>query len=312
MIAPKGSYTNGPIERRVDRVVLHTTESSDRNGEVRKYLSRIDTSISVHYLIGVDGEIYSFVSERDVAHHCGNWEYNARSIGIELEGISGNAKSTFKWQTPRQMHMLRELLSEISMRHGFPVDRLHVIGHNEIPYKQESGTIWGGKSNHTDPGPLFSWAAALDFSGSLPRKHAVRLTSTVACTTLPAADAPIIKHLQANSVFAVLSKHEGYLRISVPAIITNRNDGSVGQFHSEGWVSESSAVSVNDYGICVVSDSSNLPVEIYMRPGLGFIATCFSLQRLVLTGRVSDDGLWSEIYIVDTTGWVLSKKLKSI
>lgn len=135
----------GGVRNKVDTVVIHTTEGSAPSalswfGMDHKPSGQGPTS--AHYLIGKDGTLYSLVPENKIAYHAGNWNVNTRSIGIELEGKSGDP-SMF---TTSMLASLVVLLRTLSRKYGIVLDRKHIIGHNEVP-----------GATHTDPGRFFPW-----------------------------------------------------------------------------------------------------------------------------------------------------------
>jgi len=131
---------------KVDTVVVHTSEGSAPSalswfGMDHKPSGQGPTS--AHYLIGKDGTVYGLVPEDRIAYHAGNWDMNVRSIGIELEGKSED-ESMF---TVPMLASLVVLTRTLASKYGFPLDRKHVIGHNEVP-----------GATHTDPGKFFPWS----------------------------------------------------------------------------------------------------------------------------------------------------------
>lgn len=138
-----GNY--GGDRTKVDTVVIHTSEGTADSaiswfGMDHKPSGQGPTS--AHYLIGQDGKIYSLVPEAKIAYHAGNWDVNVKSIGIELEGKSADS-SIF---TLAMLASLVILVRDICRRFAIPMDRKHIIGHNEV-----SG------ATHTDPGKFFPW-----------------------------------------------------------------------------------------------------------------------------------------------------------
>ena len=85
----------------------------------------------------------SAYSERNVAWHAGNWDYNTRSIGIEHEGWIDDPT----WFTDPLYEQSALLTAAICDRYRIPKDREHIIGHVEVP-----------GSDHTDPGEFWDWA----------------------------------------------------------------------------------------------------------------------------------------------------------
>lgn len=128
--------------------------------------------VSSNYVIGRDGEIYTFVPENRVAYHAGSGklldypEYENRlnhySIGIELLGIGSREEmipiikaekfdlidTNLLGYTYAQYESLNMLLDDIINRNASIVrDRNHIIGHDEY-----------NPIMKTDPGVLFDWS----------------------------------------------------------------------------------------------------------------------------------------------------------
>ncbi len=98
--------------------------------------------VSAHFFIRRDGEIWQFVSTLQRAWHAGLSHYRGRdqcnddSVGIELEGLEGDAFE------PAQYAQLAWLCQAISQQH--PV--AHVAGHEHV-----------APSRKRDPGARFDW-----------------------------------------------------------------------------------------------------------------------------------------------------------
>ena len=129
-----------------------------------------DYEISVHYIIDRDGTVTCYIPEDRVAYHAGSgtWEddpkytnfMNDYAIGIEVMAIgsqddmaqylSADAYNALAPEhigfTDAQYEALKALVQDICARNGIPMDRSHIIGHEEYsPAK-------------TDPGALFDWS----------------------------------------------------------------------------------------------------------------------------------------------------------
>lgn len=129
----------------------------------------IDADVSIHYIIDRDGTVFCYVPEYRTAWHAGKGEWlgdetytnkmNLHSIGIELVGI-GSAKDmslymskanynrldpSLRGFTDAQYTALSALVADICQRHGIPMDRDHVIGHQAY------------SPTKNDPGELFDW-----------------------------------------------------------------------------------------------------------------------------------------------------------
>ena len=94
-----------------------------------QYMHTTNRGYSVHYLIGVDGEIAQLLPEELAAWHIGREKTdhfnNQNSIGVELIGIG---KKGFP---PKQIDALDNLLVEIVSRNKIHVK--NIVGHRDIP-----------------------------------------------------------------------------------------------------------------------------------------------------------------------------------
>jgi N-acetyl-anhydromuramyl-L-alanine amidase AmpD len=133
---------------KVDRIVVHVTQGSFWGAVT--WLRNPRAHGSSHYVVSKGGHVVQLVSTSDVAWHAGSRRMNRRSIGIEHEGFV--ARGGF---TEKQYRASAQLVAYLAMRAGMPIDREHVIGHNEVP--DPSGRGVGGADGHTDPGPKWDW-----------------------------------------------------------------------------------------------------------------------------------------------------------
>jgi N-acetyl-anhydromuramyl-L-alanine amidase AmpD len=123
----------------ITAIVIHETDGS--------YLSALNwfrnprSRVSAHYVVQAwGGGITQFVAEGDTAFHARN--ANPYTIGIEHEY---NPRQAI-WHTNAQYRSSALLVCAIARRYGIPIDRKHIVGHNELP-----GT------DHSDPGPTWNW-----------------------------------------------------------------------------------------------------------------------------------------------------------
>lgn len=136
------NYDRGRFGEPVQFIVIHYT-AIDYERTLRAFTSPA-SGVSAHYVVRQDGHVTQMVSEDDTAWQAGHYWYNVRSIGIEIElDLDRGTSLTY---TPEQYYATAALACGIAARHGIPLDRGHVVGHNEIP-----GT---GK---IDPGPMWGW-----------------------------------------------------------------------------------------------------------------------------------------------------------
>jgi N-acetyl-anhydromuramyl-L-alanine amidase AmpD len=134
------NYWEGRDGASIDYIVIHYTDIS--YARTLRAFNTLTSDVSAHYVIRGDGHIAQIVHEADTAWHSGNVYYNRHSIGIELE-LDRVTNPVF---TAEEYYAAAALVCAISARQGVPLDREHVIGHNEVP-----------GSTHTDPGPTWDW-----------------------------------------------------------------------------------------------------------------------------------------------------------
>jgi N-acetylmuramoyl-L-alanine amidase-like protein len=139
-IPTQTNYDEGRDGASIDYIVIHYTAIS--YARTLKAFNIPSSYVSAHYVIRGGGHIAQIVGEADTAWHSGNLYFNEHSIGIELE-FDEITNPVF---TAEQYYAAAALTCAISGRYGIPLDRAHVIGHNEVP-----------GSTHTDPGPTWGW-----------------------------------------------------------------------------------------------------------------------------------------------------------
>jgi N-acetyl-anhydromuramyl-L-alanine amidase AmpD len=123
----------------ISAIVIHETDGS--------YISAINwfrnprSRVSAHYIVRAwGGGITQVVAESDTAYHART--ANPWSIGIETEYAPRQAI----WHTDAQYRSTALLTCAIARRYGIPIDRGHIVGHNELR-----------DNNHADPGPTWNW-----------------------------------------------------------------------------------------------------------------------------------------------------------
>jgi N-acetyl-anhydromuramyl-L-alanine amidase AmpD len=157
--ASSNNYTaaNRPISNPIDKIIIHVAQGS-WSSAINWFQNPI-AQASVHYVVrSSDGFIGQSVLEKDIAWHAGNWGYNQTSIGIEHEGYVSDPK----WFTEAMYDSSSWLSAHLCNKYGIPVDRYHIIGHNEVPDPYAPGQ-YGGVSNHTDPGFYWDWDKYMNY-----------------------------------------------------------------------------------------------------------------------------------------------------
>lgn len=147
-----------PANALIDLIVLHSISlpPGQYGGDevLRLFTNTLDWSehpyfesirgleVSAHFFVRRDGQLWQFVSCDDRAWHAGRSHYRGRdncnddSVGIELEGLEGEAFTVAQYAT------LSSLCQAIRAR--YPI--AHVAGHEHI-----------APGRKRDPGPGFQW-----------------------------------------------------------------------------------------------------------------------------------------------------------
>jgi N-acetyl-anhydromuramyl-L-alanine amidase AmpD len=123
-------------------IVVHTTQGS-WSGSFSWFQNRA-AKVSAHFVIrSDDGRIAQCVRGSDIAWHAGNWTFNQQSIGIEHEGYIDDPG----WYTDEMYRASARLAAFLVNRWDIPINRTHIIGHNEVP-----------GADHRDPGRWWWWS----------------------------------------------------------------------------------------------------------------------------------------------------------
>lgn len=156
--------SRGPERREVTSIIVHATGGPFcQGGQVRfspagtvesiKRFFEASSSVSIHYIVGRDGEVARSVPEGEVAYHAR--DHNEESVGIELIN-AGDGEEPYP---EGQIRALADLIKDIRRRWGIPLDA--VKGHEDV---DTSTFRCGGREvrRKQDPGPLFPWSRLRD------------------------------------------------------------------------------------------------------------------------------------------------------
>lgn len=139
-------------------IIIHNTEI-DYNLTLRVFQTPT-TYVSTHYVVrSSDGQVAQMVKNKNVGWHAGNWYFNGHSIGIEHEGVAIEGAT---WYTEPMYRASARLVRYLAARYQIPIDRTHIIGHDEIPGptpQLQAGMHW-------DPGPFWDWAHYMELLGA--------------------------------------------------------------------------------------------------------------------------------------------------
>ncbi|NUP53869.1 MAG: N-acetylmuramoyl-L-alanine amidase [Catenulispora sp.] len=155
-----GNYdpADRPEHSQIRYITIHDTEGGFA-GSVN-WFTHPEAYASAHYVIrSADGHVTQMVPTQDIAWDSANWSVYQHSISIEHEGwaIHGAA-----WYTEAQYETTAELVRYLAAKYDIPLDRQHLIGHDEVPGSKDSGQ----GSQHWDPGPNWDWSHFMDLLGA--------------------------------------------------------------------------------------------------------------------------------------------------
>ncbi|HEX3813886.1 MAG TPA: N-acetylmuramoyl-L-alanine amidase [Mycobacteriales bacterium] len=154
-----GNYDTAdrPHQVKIDQIVLHDTEES--YPDTLAGFTNPASYVSAHYVIrSADGHVTQMVPTKDVAWQAGNWYVNSHSVGIEQEGF---AVAGATWFTEQLYHSSAQLVRYLAAKYDIPLDRQHIIGHDNVPGINAAGVA----GMHWDPGPYWDWGHYLALLG---------------------------------------------------------------------------------------------------------------------------------------------------
>ncbi|MGP3991216.1 N-acetylmuramoyl-L-alanine amidase [Streptomyces sp. 3N207] len=137
-----------PESQKIDYIIVHDTEAT--------YETTLDLVTNPKYvswnytLRSSDGHVAQHVRNKDAAWHAGNWYVNSKSVGLEHEGFLTDPDA---WYTEAMYRSSARLVKYLAERYDIPLDRQHILGHDNVPGSTTSGI----KGMHTDPGPYWDW-----------------------------------------------------------------------------------------------------------------------------------------------------------
>ncbi|MET7751724.1 peptidoglycan recognition family protein [Micromonospora sp. NPDC005367] len=171
---------NRPAQQKIEYIVIHDTEGY--YGPSVGLVQQADY-LGWHYTLrSVDGHVAQHVRTKDVGWQAGNWYVNAKSIGIEHEGFAGHGT----WYTEAMYRASAKLVRYLALKLGIPLDRQHIIGHDNVP-----GTVASTVAGmHWDPGPYWDWSHYFDLLKAPFRTTGTKRTGLVTIDPDLAANRP--------------------------------------------------------------------------------------------------------------------------
>jgi hypothetical protein len=127
------NFTPGREGHEIRNIVLHTLVGTISASDAR--FRNLDAKVSVHYGVGLNGDISRWVLETDTAWQTDNRPVNLQSIGI---GHEDNANPDDSVRTDTMYNASAELVADLCKRYDIPCKLVEVDG-NHMPV--ESGIV---------------------------------------------------------------------------------------------------------------------------------------------------------------------------
>jgi len=145
----------------IHSIILHTMVGTVAGANAR--FNTPNSQVSAHYGVGLDGKLYQWVDEDNVAFHAGNYLVNQSSIGIEHEDGTNPQTNPTAYNNPRPDALYEssaKLVADICKFYDFPADSDHIFRHEDVIDKQyyPGGT---GCPDALDTNRIITMAAAI-------------------------------------------------------------------------------------------------------------------------------------------------------
>ncbi|MEV6007798.1 N-acetylmuramoyl-L-alanine amidase [Streptomyces sp. NPDC051976] len=147
-----------PHDLQIRYITLHST---DETYDGTLDLFRDPTyAAGAHYVVrSQDGHVTQMIPTKDIAWDSANRSFYQHSIGIEQEGWATHGAS---WYSENLYRSTASLVRYLAAKYDIPLDRAHILGHDNIP----GGTEGGVATQHWDPGPGWDWEHFFDLLGA--------------------------------------------------------------------------------------------------------------------------------------------------
>lgn len=142
----------------ITSIVIHDTESS-YSSAVSEFQDPSAFASANYVIRSSDGLVTQMVPDKDMAWHAGNKSLNMHAIGIEHEGYAIKGAS---WYTESEYESSAALVKYLAAKYDIPLDRQHIIGHDDVPGPLDSYV----SGMHWDPGTFWDWNHYMSLIGA--------------------------------------------------------------------------------------------------------------------------------------------------
>ncbi|MFC4032500.1 N-acetylmuramoyl-L-alanine amidase [Streptomyces polygonati] len=138
-----------------------TLHSTDETYDGTLDLFRDPTyAAGAHYVVrSQDGQVTQMIPTQDIAWDSANRSFYQHSIGIEQEAWATHGAT---WFSEPLYRSTAALVKYLAATYDIPLDRAHILGHDNIPGSSEGGMA----TQHWDPGPGWDWQHFFDLLGA--------------------------------------------------------------------------------------------------------------------------------------------------
>lgn len=150
------SPNHGPRRLATKGIIVHSTRSGrfslrEEYERTIAWFMNPSAQASAHRVIGYYEGQHAQLVDDDLEAWAAR-EYNAAYLQVELcQPLPSSPFSEYQYRT------LAALCTYWAQRYGFPLDRKHIQGHEEIPPGEREGK--------SDPGRMFDWGKLLELLG---------------------------------------------------------------------------------------------------------------------------------------------------
>src|SRR5947209_10590048 len=141
-----------PHDFPIDSIMIHDTEETYQGTVIA--FTKAGAVSAVQYAVSgqhnsSDPAVTQFAPDKDWTRSVNNWWFNETSIGLEHIGFALAPAGYF---TPQLYERSADLVGWVVWKYGIPLDRAHILGHDNIPNSIDNPTV-----QHWDPGPSWDW-----------------------------------------------------------------------------------------------------------------------------------------------------------
>ncbi|MEW1860797.1 N-acetylmuramoyl-L-alanine amidase [Streptomyces sp. NPDC088194] len=147
---------NGGLDIRY--ITLHTTDET-YDGTLDLFRDPTYAAGANYVVRSSDGLVTQMTPDKDIAWDSANRSFYQHSIGIEQEAWATHGAAWFSEDLYRST---ANLVKYLAAKYDIPLDRAHILGHDNIP----GGTETGIATQHWDPGPGWDWEHFFDLLGA--------------------------------------------------------------------------------------------------------------------------------------------------